>query len=1133
MMSALTRVLKDDNARWQAISQHGRSFLVEAGAGSGKTAVMAGRIALMLADGIRPSNIAAVTFTELAASELLVRVRNFVSELCSSVISAELRVALPNGLSEAQLENLHTARAAIDEMTCSTIHGFCQRLIKPYPVEANLDPGAVVMDAQAAERTFNGIVDDWLRETLNTNRSSVIAEMVMHSPDETLTLIHLVADKLRQHRGVSAPAAAPIQLAQIALQRAAANFVAFTSSTSAHEPESVIKASQLAELAAELSAGASLETSTGTVRALALRPHQELCTQAGDFKAYKFKGKWETAAKLAGLSKAEGAQLNDQAQAHYEACRQAWTEVQQSAAAQALAAVIEETQQAVDKYGEYKRSTARLDYDDLIYTARDLLRDHPEVCSALGQRFVHVLVDEFQDTDQLQAEIFWRLCGTPSSTPDDWTTFQIRPGALFLVGDPKQAIYRFRGADVSAYVQAREAFKEQAPDSLLTISTNFRSCSSILTYVNERFQGILSSPGQPGFTALEAFHGERETPCVAALNIAAAGADGKSSSEQQRDAEAEAVADLCARLIGSQPVADRHGTSTRPCQPGDIALLAPTGTDLWRYEQALEQRGIPVATQAGKGLYRRQEIQDLIALTRVLADRRDTLALGSLLRGPLVGLSEEELLDVVWALPRNADTPERLPSLDLSTGSADVTHPLAREIIEKLQSLNRRANSTTPHALLSQAVDMLQVRPLLLQRHGAQAERALANIDLYLSFSTTYAGAGLRAFSEAMTAAWEDETRAVEGRPDAQEEAVALVTMHAAKGLEWPIVIPINTMTQIMSASGAIVDRHSDTLYCKVLKIAPAGYEAAMDKEKEELERERIRLWYVAATRARELLVLTRHDTVPSKSAWASLLDLDLANLPEPHLADWPAHAVVTNGLDSNYQTRERFAREAEAIAASQPQLCWLAPSRNEGTGGAVLEEETIEIWTGTFDDQTHDLETSPQVQGGRERGLILHKLMEEVLTGETDAQLVSLIDRARELILALEQTPVADPATGLAAEELASCVTRTLELPEVAALRKFLLPEFVIYSAKAEDGQETATVGIADALTFTESGLPDVVVDWKSDVDPAPGALKHYQEQVQTYLDITHAMRGMIVFMSTGRVVEVRPTKALVDSIL
>ena len=160
------------------------------------------------------------------------------------------------------------------------------------------------------------------------------------------------------------------------------------------------------------------------------------------------------------------------------------------------------------------------------------------------------------------------------------TTGQRSRSALarsFWWGTPKQAIYRFRGADVSAYVQAREAFKEQAPDSLLAISTNFRSCSSILTYVNERFQGILSSPGQPGFTALEAFHGERETPCVAALNIAAAGADGKSSSEQQRDAEAEAVADLCARLIGSQPVADRNGTAPDPASLETSLSSRPPG----------------------------------------------------------------------------------------------------------------------------------------------------------------------------------------------------------------------------------------------------------------------------------------------------------------------------------------------------------------------------------------------------------------------------------------------------------------------------------------------------------------------------------------------------------------------------
>ncbi len=175
---------------------------------------------------------------------------------------------------------------------------------------------------------------------------------------------------------------------------------------------------------------------------------------------------------------------------------------------------------------------------------------------------------------------------------------------------------------------------------------------------------------------------------------------------------------------------------------GDIALLAPTGTDLWRYEEALERRGIPVATQAGKGLFRRQEIKDLIALTRVLADRRDTLALGALLRGPLVGLSDEDILDIIWSLPRSDEEPDRLPRLDLNVDLSTVGHPLARDVLERLQTLRRRSNSSTPYDLLSQTVDMLRVRPLLLERHRGHAERALANVDLYLSLSRPLRRAG-------------------------------------------------------------------------------------------------------------------------------------------------------------------------------------------------------------------------------------------------------------------------------------------------------------------------------------------------------------------------------------------------------
>jgi len=1126
MMSSVSKVLKDDGARRDAINLHDRSILVEAGAGSGKTAVMAGRIAAMLAQGVPPRTIAAVTFTELAASELLSRVREFVTDLSAGRIAVELRVALPDGLSQALRHNLATASAAIDEITCSTIHGFCQRLIKPYPAEADIDPGAGVLDRNQADLTFLEIVDSWLRERLSGDQGGILAEMVLHSPGETVVLIHKIAENLRRRRTLAAPPAPPLDGHLTTFRQATAIFAAFVRGAAASEPETEVMAAQLVEMATALAAGPDPATPSGLVQVLTSRAHPDLCTKAGTFASYRKKGKWAAAAKQAGLSKVDGDRLNDAAEGHYAACCEAWGSLLQAAASQVLAALIEEARPTLERYRDHKRANAQLDFDDLIFAARDLLRGHDDVRHALGQRFAHVLVDEFQDTDPLQTEIFWRLCGEPADGDSDWTRFRIRPGALFLVGDPKQAIYRFRGADVSAYLRARDAFRAQNPDGLMSISTNFRSCASILTFVNERFDAVLSADGQTGFTALDPFHDDRGGGlCVAALDIAVADENGKASAEQQRDAEANMVAELCARLIGSQPIIDRRRGAERPCQPGDIALLAPTGTELWRYEEALERRGIPVATQAGKGLFRRQEVQDLIALTRVLADRRDTLALGALLRGPLVGLTEAELLDVVWALPRSEEEPNRIPRLDLGVDPSTIGHPLARETIDKLQVLYRRGKSTTPHELLSQAVDIMRVRPLLLERHRGQAERALANVDLYLSLSTGYAVRGLRAFAEAMTAVWTDEARAVEGRPDAQEEAVALFTMHAAKGLEWPIVIPVNTMTGVMAPDSAVIDRQTDTFHCPVLGIAPEGYAATRQAEKDELDRERIRLWYVAATRARELLVLPRLDTTPSKSAWIDLIDLSLTDLPALDLSHLPLDLAATVASVGNTQTRESFAAEALAIADRHTRLTWLSPSRDESASGLVLQEDEADIWAGSADGLPPELEPIITVQGGRERGLILHKLMEEVLTGETNEAPTALVERAADLIRALGKTPVADPAVGLSAEELARCVMQTLALPEIATLRPVLLAEFPVFAVRAKKDEVIATAGIADALTVGPDGRPVVVVDWKSDVGPAPQTLDHYRAQVRAYLDMAGAERGLIVLVTTGTVIAVSPS--------
>ena len=1125
-MDPASRALTDNESRRLAITVHDRSFLVEAAAGSGKTAVLAGRIAMLLAGGAEPGSIAAVTFTELAASELLIRVREFVSSLSRGEIPVPLRVALPDGLSEDQRENLTATNQSLDEIVCSTIHGFCQRLISPYPVEADIDPGASVMDMDQADLAFREIEDTWLREELSGDSSGLLAELVFADPDKAVRLIHTVLGHFRRHREITHPAPENLSTQALSFREAAEGFKAFTSGAEFEEPETTDFASRFGDLAEKVGSIATGPTPANLVELLCAEPDSVLYTTGGQFRKYQKKGKWIEAAAVVGQSKNDGERLNGQAADHYSRCCEAWSALRQSAASQVLSELLQIVQPVMERFREHKRSTAQLDFDDLIFAARDLLCGYDKVRQALAERFQHVLVDEFQDTDPLQTEIFWRLCGEPAAGGDDWTSFRLRPGALFLVGDPKQAIYRFRGADITAYMQARQAFRSQAPNGVLSISTNFRSSAPLLTYVNERFESLFSEEkGQPGFQTLDPFRPERAGgQSVLALNVPNAGDDDKPKTNQLREWEAETVAATCAHLIESETIRDRESGEVRPCRPGDIALLAPTGTDLWRYEEALENRGIPVATQAGKGFFRRQEVQDLIAMTRVLSDSRDTLAFGALLRGPLVGLTEEELLDIVWALPRSENGQDGLPRFDLNVEPEAIVHPYAREIVERLRVLRRRVNSTTPHDLLSQAVDSLRVRPILLQRHG-QAERALANVDLYLNLSRAYAVRGVRAFSEAMTAAWTDESRAVEGRPDAQEEAVALYTMHAAKGLEWPIVMPINAMTQLKSPDSDITDRVLGVLYCPVFGVNPSGHEEIREAEMAELNRERVRLWYVAATRARDLLVLPRSETAPGKSTWLSLVDMALSALPAL-TPDRYEGEIGEPVLDTeNSQTREKFAAEAKRVSDLRTRIVWSVPSREEGAVDPVPLSETPAILD-TDGDGAPTEGATIAIQGGRERGIILHKLIEEVLNGETKETRTDLITRAEMLIRILNQPVEDDPAVGLVPTELADCVIRALQLPEIAELRPRLLPEFPVYASVVTDGQEDAAYGIADAIAFNPDGTTEVVVDWKSDVDPDSGTLKHYRTQVRAYVDMTGAERGLIVCLTPGTVIKVEGAK-------
>ena len=378
-MAALRQTLVDDTARRLAITVHDRSLLVEAGAGSGKTAVLAGRIAMLLAEGVAPRSIAAVTFTEFAASELLMRVREFVGALANGDVPPQLRVALPEGLSEAQCRRLAAASDTLDELTCSTIHGFCLCLIKPYPVEADLDPGAAVMDRDQADLAFQEITDAWLREELTGETDGLLPELVLRNPDGTVVLIRTVLDHLRHHRAIAHEAPEDLAPLATAFRESTNAFIAFMSDVDTEEPESAAIANRFRELGEAVVAYLPVQTPAHIVSLLLTAPHQDLSTQAGTLRKYQKKGKWRAAAKRAGLSQAEGERLNDLAGAHYARCCETWSTVQQAVASHVLAALIPLVRPVMDRFRDYKRSAALIDFDDLIFAARDLLRDHDDV----------------------------------------------------------------------------------------------------------------------------------------------------------------------------------------------------------------------------------------------------------------------------------------------------------------------------------------------------------------------------------------------------------------------------------------------------------------------------------------------------------------------------------------------------------------------------------------------------------------------------------------------------------------------------------------------------------------------------------------------------------------------------------
>lgn len=1097
--------LIDEDRRRRALTELGSTLLVEAAAGTGKTSLMAGRVAMLLASGCEPKHIAAITFTELAASELSLRIHVIVEALLAGETPKVLGSALPNGLSVEQTTALAAAAHRLDELTASTIHGFCQEMIRSYAIDTDLDPGSRVIDGPGADAMFESVFSTWLISRLSGEAAAddPIAVLSKDDPLKVVATLKELADLKREH-----PTARtlPIRLdgrADIDFVQAVDDFARWFSGTPGERKTAEI-VGNLQTLASFYSGAFETRSTFEELWRLGHPPRvNAMKARSFDLAPYQCKTAWK---EVGGAEM--GDRLNAEAEGHFSRIDIAYRTLLGQIAERLVASLSDALDEVLLNYGARKRAAAVLDFDDLILRAHDLVTNHEEVRQALGRRYRHIFVDEFQDTDPIQAAIIFLLAA--ESRPDCWQDARIRPGSLFLVGDPKQAIYRFRGADIGAYNQARVALAALAPDSIIQVTANFRSREDILKHVNACFEQVLSADNQPGYVPLthtvdDAEHG---LPCAAKITVdlppdPARDPQRGPSADEQRDMEAEAVANICRRLVGSIEVTRQDGSCSL-LKPGDIALLAPTRTDLWRYERALEAERLSVASQAGKTLLRRQETQDVLALLRLLADPFDTLAFGAFMRGPLVGLTDEELLDITEALRATGEEGTEQRGFTILTSLDDVTHPLAKAVLGVLQELRRRAAVTTPMILLSETAERLHLRVLLAARYGNRNARALANLDALIEMSRPYGVAGLRAFVQDLQGDWERQTPRSEGRIDASADAIEIVTIHSSKGLEWPVVIPINTATLLRSPSQFVHRQSDNTLHWVLGGVAPPDLAEARAEEglSETLERER--MWYVACTRARDILIIPHLPSASSRS-WSRILDLGHSRLPEFDLAELPEAAVIPAPLVENSQTKERFAIQATAVAASAPALIWRRPSDHDSD-----RAQAFEVAPSAIDGSVQSVEL---VGAGRLRGILLHKLMEEFLTGElreddreVEARAKLLLDQLTGMELTLETTSP-DPI------EIAATALRTLRSAEIARLRPQLMAEAAVWSGSDETG---FVAGRADAVAV-DDGRVIVVLDWKSDVSPTTNDRAGYAGQLGEYLAATGALRGALVYMSLG----------------
>jgi ATP-dependent helicase/nuclease subunit A len=854
-MSAVRKPPPDQPARDRIRTDLDTTFLVEAGAGSGKTESLVHRMIALLASGRTTiERLAAVTFTRKAAAELRGR----------------FQVGLEKARAEAKegpaRERLEAALTGLERSFIGTIHSFCARLLRERPIEAGLDPDFRELEEHEDRVLLEACWDEYQAKARLENAAALRGlEEAGLEPAELGSAFEALAEfpDVEPAPGRDAPP----DLAEA--RRALEKLIDLAHVLVPRErPEKGRDGLQSALVRAF-----RRERNIGFADPRRLMETLELFDKDLGLTKNRWASKEDAERMLAAAERFQ--------EDHVVPALRGWREFRHDRALAYL-------RPAVAFYAARRRAEARLNFQDQLLLAAELLRENPEVRRYFRRRFHPVLVDEFQDTDPIQAEILFFLAGRGDDAERDWTALEPEPGSLFLVGDPKQSIYRFRRADIDIYNLVKDRIAASG-GAVLELSANFRSLGSIADRVNPLFDP--SSGGlfprradtyQAGFMPLEATRA-RGARTLSGVRKATVPAVPRNAKEAIAEIDSRRVAEFLSWAAGGKLLLDDGRGGSRPAEPGDFLILFRYKDRMSLYARRLEERGIPFEIAGSDAFAASGEIGEVMNLLRALDDPDDPVAAVAVLRGLFFGLSDQELLE-------HRAAGGRFCCLD---AGGERGGERVRRALTVLRGWRELTAALPPSAALEAVLQRSGLLNHLVtaEMGGSRTGNVLKLVEVLRgreSEDMASFAAAVEFMGEWVGARPVEEMSLTPGRRD----AVRLMNLHKAKGLEAPVVWLANPA----GVGDHEPDRHirriggSPKGHFRFTKpfgprrrtvSHPSGWEESAAEERRYEEAEENRLMYVAATRARDLLIVSAYEgDLGERKAWGPL-ERGFAEVPE------------------------------------------------------------------------------------------------------------------------------------------------------------------------------------------------------------------------------------------------------------